>query len=257
MSDIIEVMDELPMGIMQAVHGVSYRIEVPGVIGFRSDDIASPFVNVLGQTRASNENIDEIIDQVLKSFNGNPFSWLIGPSSTPTNLRLKLESKGLIYYNRMLGMVLDDLNVSVSINSEIDIVQVSTEEAAEYSQIFASSFGMGMSPEAIQFTFISSRNTRIYLAFSKQSDIPIGFASMTYISSEYVLLGGSAVSEAWRGNRVYKTLVKRRLNDAKLLGRTKVLIQAFEDTSAPMCKKLGFYQICDFDIYLGNVSNQV
>ncbi len=46
----------------------------------------------------------------------------------------------------------------------------------------------------------------------------IGFSRMAYVTDDVVLLGGSAVSEAWRGRGIYKTLVAARLRLARQAG---------------------------------------
>ena len=94
----------------------------------------------------------------------------------------------------------------------------------------------------------------IYLVYPKNGQDPVEFSVLTRVTPEIVLLGGSAVSEAWRGKRIYKALVQKRLQDARAAGATKAFIQAVEETSAPICEKLGFRDICRFQFYIGNVS---
>jgi hypothetical protein len=253
-ADLLEVMDALPLSIMQDVPGVARRIDVPGVMGFRSDVIPSPYVNLVGRARAAANTIDDTIQRVLETFEGLPFSWIVGPLSAPRELVQKLEQKGLLYYDHpMRGMVLDDLAMPMPTNSGVEVVRVSPQDALQYASELASCFGMGMTPEAMQYLFIGYRDTQVYLAFSDRTATPIGFATLTTLSPRLVLLGGAAVSEAWRGHHVYKTLVKKRLSDARQFGATTALIQAVADTAAPICRRLGFRDICNFNVYEGHV----
>lgn len=252
--ELLEVMDALPLSIMQEWPGVTYPVEVARVTGFRSDVIPSPYVNLVGRTRANSDTIEETIDRVYQAYDGMPFGWIIGPLSTPPDLRRNLEHQGMVYYDHpMQGMALDDLTLPVPANSAIRVTRVTPREAVRHAEHLASCFGMGMTPEAVQYMFLGYRDTQVYLAFSDADAVPVGFATLTAVSSEVVLLGGAAVSEAWRGQHVYKTLVKNRLEDARRMGATTAVIQAVADTAAPICQGLGFREICQFDVYLGHL----
>jgi hypothetical protein len=52
-----------------------------------------------------------------------------------------------------------------------------------------------------------------------------------------------------RGHGVYSALVKRRLADARADGREAAVIQADRDTSAPICAKLGFRELCSMEVF--------
>ena len=52
-----------------------------------------------------------------------------------------------------------------------------------------------------------------------------------------------------RGHGVYSALVKRRLDDAHADGLEAAVIQADRDTSAPICAKLGFAELCSMEVY--------
>jgi len=44
--------------------------------------------------------------------------------------------------------------------------------------------------------------------------------------------------------------VKRRLDDARADGREAAVIQADRNTSAPICAKLGFRELCSLEVYV-------
>jgi len=67
--------------------------------------------------------------------------------------------------------------------------------------------------------------------------------------SATVLLGGAATLEEFRGQGTYTALVARRLADARADGRTAAVIQGDRRTSAPICAKLGFREICGLELF--------
>ena len=68
--------------------------------------------------------------------------------------------------------------------------------------------------------------------------------------SPIVLLGGAATVPEARGHGAYTALVKRRLDDARADGREAAIIQADRNTSAPICAKLGFKELCSLELYV-------
>jgi predicted GNAT family acetyltransferase len=67
--------------------------------------------------------------------------------------------------------------------------------------------------------------------------------------SPTVLLGGAATLEEYRGHGIYTALVARRLADARADRRTAAVIQGDRKTSAPICAKLGFREICGLELF--------
>ena len=57
-----------------------------------------------------------------------------------------------------------------------------------------------------------------------------------------------------RGRGGYRALTAARLEDARQAGGAAVLVSAVADTSAPICRKLGFEPVCRLQDYLGNVA---
>jgi predicted GNAT family acetyltransferase len=52
-----------------------------------------------------------------------------------------------------------------------------------------------------------------------------------------------------RGRGIYSALVAKRLADARADGRSAAVIQAVRSTSAPICAKLGFREVCALEFY--------
>jgi hypothetical protein len=64
-----------------------------------------------------------------------------------------------------------------------------------------------------------------------------------------VRLGGAVTLEGYRGRGVYTSLVARRLEDARDRGMTAAVIQSASVSSEPICRGLGFRQVCSMAGY--------
>ena len=86
---------------------------------------------------------------------------------------------------------------------------------------------------------------------------PVGFSVLTPVHPKVVLLGGSAVGEAFRGRGIYQASIAVRLEYARALSAEAVLIQAVAETSAPIARRLGFRQLTEEParFFLGNMSS--
>ena len=80
---------------------------------------------------------------------------------------------------------------------------------------------------------------------------PVAWSFLVYLpDSPIVLLGGAATLPEHRGHGLYTALVARRLADARADGRTAAVIQADRATSAPICARLGFRELCSLDVFV-------
>jgi GNAT superfamily N-acetyltransferase len=92
---------------------------------------------------------------------------------------------------------------------------------------------------------VKSRGYFAYLS----GDAPVAWSYLVYLpGSPVVLLGGAATLPESRGKGIYSALVKRRLDDARADGREAAVIQADRDTSAPICARLGFRELCSLEV---------
>ena len=53
-----------------------------------------------------------------------------------------------------------------------------------------------------------------------------------------------------RGRGVYSSLLSRRLWDAHARGKKAAVLQAARATSAPICERHGFVDVCSLEFYL-------
>ncbi len=229
-------------------------LSIPGLRG-RATPISTPYTNLVGVDKASVEIAEESIDMVIDEFRGRDqmFGWLIGPR-TPPDLPARLEAKGFCRAEEFAGLVLTDLNRPITAGDDITVREAGPEDEELFSSLLSAAFGLP--PEMVEFlsrilyfakTEIRCRN---YMAYRAGVDEPIGVAStIDDPNAPIIILGGSAVLEPHRGKGVYKALVARRLADARAEGTEAVVIQAVRSTSAPICRTLGFEEVCAQSLY--------
>jgi hypothetical protein len=134
------------------------------------------------------------------------------------------------------------------------IREVTPEEVAVASETMAEAFPAPK--EVVHFMYkVLFRDrerlkTRIYLAYLEGIENPVGCSSMGFIPGKPIVhLRGAATNKRHRGRGIYSSLLARRLNDAKKEGAQAAVIQAIVTTSAPICRRLGFKELCDLAFY--------
>lgn len=128
------------------------------------------------------------------------------------------------------------------------------KDALVESEMMARAYGLPLDVMRVFNEILAAAADRIkqrgYFAYVQGNDKPVAWSFLAYIpDSATVLLGGAATLEEYRGQGLYTALVARRLADARADGRTAAVVQADRNTSAPICAKLGFREICGLEIF--------
>jgi N-acetylglutamate synthase-like GNAT family acetyltransferase len=226
----------------------------PGV-RCRMTSVSYPLSNLVGLSQLTPENADATIQQVRDLFarEQKVFGWLLGPHSTPADLRQRLGAAGFVKVVELAGMVLTDLQVSIPTASDVHI-RVATEEELELaSRVLAQGYP---APEDVcrQFTLLFLRHmeqlhARVYLAHVDGVKEPVAYAAKIHLPDQPIVqLFSSATLPAWRHRGIYRSLVARRLADAHRDGARAAIVQAARDSSAPICQKLGFTELSALEL---------
>lgn len=234
------------------VPGLTEAIGVPGLQG-RATKLSHPLANLVGGARLSEGNADATIAKVKQRFAAEKlaFGWVTGPGDTPPDLERRLTVADLHPIAHLAGMAAP-VGLSVPSNDVVRVREVTPGEAGRETEMMGRAYGM---PSEIVDLFnrllvaaptIRSRSYFAYLG----DDRPIAWSYLVYLpNSKIVLLGGAATLPESRGRGVYSALVRQRLADARADGREAAVIQADRDTSAPICAKLGFRELCSMDVF--------
>jgi len=179
------------------------------------------------------------------------FGWVTGPGHRPRDLARRLAAADLHPIAHLAGMAAP-VDLAIGPNDKVRVREVTPADAARETDMMGRAYGM---PAEIVdlFNLMLVASPRIkcrgYFAYL-DGDAPIAWSYLVFIpDSKIVLLGGAATVPEARGHGVYSALVKRRLADARADGREAAVIQADRDTSAPICAKLGFRELCSMEVF--------
>ncbi|HZP96870.1 MAG TPA: GNAT family N-acetyltransferase [Candidatus Limnocylindria bacterium] len=242
---------ESSLHVYPAVPGLTTDLAVPGVQG-RMTALSHPLANLVGMARLDEETADATIQRISQRYarEHKAFGWVVGPGTTPGDMKRRLERTGMHTIAHLAGMALTDLDIPIEPNPAARIREITPDEAAAHSDMMGRAYGM---PDDVAEMFarllaagpVQSRGYFAYL----DTDAPVAWSYLVYLpSSPIVLLGGAATLPEVRGKGIYSALVKRRLDDARADGREAAVIQADRDTSAPICAKLGFRELCSLEV---------
>lgn len=232
------------------VPGLSEDLAIRGVHG-RVTALSHPLANLVGMAHLDEVTADATIARVKERFSGRAFGWITGPSTTPRDLPDRLARAGFTNEEHLAGMALTDLARPIAAPG-VRIDEVAPRDAARESEMMARAYGMPAEVNDLFTQLIGNAGpirARGYFAYLAE-ERPVAWSYLVYIpGSRIVLLGGAATVPEARGHGLYTALVKRRLDDARADGAEAAVIQADRATSAPICAKLGFRELCSLEFY--------
>jgi GNAT superfamily N-acetyltransferase len=252
-----DLLDAIESGfsLMPEVPGKLERLTIPGIRG-RVTPFSHPFANMVSAATLSPDNADATIRQAIDFFarQNKVFSWVIGPRTTPADLGARLRAAGLAKLEEMAGMSLTDLNTPIQSNPAVRIREMTTDDVDAASRMHARAFPIPQEFARlfteVLFLVRDRLKTRLYLAFLGGIDEPVASATAVFLPNQPIIrLGGATTVPEHRGKGIYSSLVARRLADAREDGVEAAVIEAIRTTSAPVCRKLGFTEICGLELY--------
>ncbi len=200
------------------------------------------------------EDADRIIDEVFEHYHSRnlPFRWTVGPSSRPADLAERLQRRGMVPFAHTVGMVIPTSASQPPVRPGVTVEAVTPENVMAWAR--ASAGGWGMSEEWLEGYAADTRanmellGDQITYVLARVDGEPAGAGIVQYVQ-EYGWLKGTAVRPEFRGRGAYQALVAWRLAAMQERGVQWAAIQATIGTSEPICRKLGFEEVCRIDIY--------
>jgi len=176
------------------------------------------------------------------------FVWLVGPSTTPTDLEHRLLDLGAEPNpsgSHYMAMVLDHEPPPSPADIELRRVETFADCAAMWEVRFE---GFGMPDEerdAIRATLrerwaatADDPSRWSYLALVE--GVPVAEGSVRRTVHGPLWLAGGVTLPSFRGRGIYRALVRARWDDAVRLGAGALIVNANVDTSYPILERLGF-----------------
>jgi len=224
-------------------------IATPTWVRITSPKSPTAFLNGVLRCELSDDEADTEVPSTISHYRELklPFRWKIVPSSRPRNLSERLEKNGLALKEKLFGLIGNAKSLSVAPNPNVRVETVTLQNLEAWLTVQADAWNVP--PPGIQYQRRSMTEALTtgkskyenYLAYI--GDKPVGSAAMR-IADDYVLLMGGAVNETYRHQDVYRTLTAHRLNRIAELNLPAV-VHCLENTSAPICLKLGFEKVCE------------
>lgn len=246
---------EAGFAMLPEIEGMVRYLEIPG-IGGHETALSHPMVNMVTSTTLNPENVDDAIRTVCEYFaeKRKAFGWVAGSSAKPVDLGTRLARAGLKKVFDAAGMAPTDLSVQFRVNPAVEIREATPDDVAVASETMAEAFPAPK--EVVHFMYEvlfrdrERQKTRIYLAYLDGVEGPVACSSMGFVPGKPIVhLRGAATHKKHRGRGIYTSLLARRLVDAREAGAVAAVIQAILTTSAPICRRLGFTEVCDLQFY--------
>ncbi len=205
--------------------------------------------------RLESGNADPLIAEVAAEHEarGASFQWVVGPSSTPSDLARRLLDAGLDLVGPSLGMarLIGDETLALDVPG-LTVEEVTTEAHVEaYADVTAAGWERGPAfRDTVAYIgrkYLSpSAPTRSWIASLHGEPVA---TSHLRLMSDCGYLQGCAVVPARRRQGIYGALVRHRLDVLRAMGIHVAVIFAAANTSGQGCRKLGFTTVCEAEFY--------
>lgn len=200
--------------------------------------------NRVSYVRTTPERIEAVIDEVLAFFADLPFTWVVGPPSSPADLPGRLATRGLTDIGDG-----DLLTASLPIHGlrrdpAVEILEVNDEATARIGLTLAHPTAPpeemeAMVRERLEYLKRPRRWAGYLVAFI--AGIPVANAGYRYSGDgNSVYLTGAETVQPYRGRGVYQSIVAYRADAAAARGCRFAVIRSRRDTSLPILMKRGF-----------------
>ena len=220
---------------------------------------AHPGSNGISNTRWTADEADAKIEQVIADHRERNagFSWFVNPFDTPLDLRERLERHGLVLAGDQAIMVrvgLDKLDIPTNPEIAIEILDGTNDQAIEDKlQIVAQCFNWTREQvdERRPALFARTKSAE----FQKQEINYLARINGKAVADARVILrggiaylGGASTLPEFRSRKIYSTLLRRRLEDARARGYHLAAIHA-EPMSRRVVSRYGFREFSKAYLY--------
>lgn len=234
-------------------YGAGEFVERPGWVQVRMPGATVPHKNLVLRSVLSDDEADARIAATLREYEelGVDFLWWVTPSSRPLDLAERLQRHGMSPREEIVGMVADPGRIEIEPTPHVSARAVRPEDWTVFVhlQLFLRGIPPGRWPAlepAMRHALESQPHRRRYLGWV--GDQAAGTAELI-LYERVAHFGGATVLPAYRGRGVYRAMVAERMREARERELPLVTNHCVADTSAPICRKLGFRDACAMRIF--------
>jgi len=176
------------------------------------------------------------------------FVWLVGPSTTPTDLERRLLDLGAEANPGGadgMAMVLDHEPLPSPADIELRRVETFADYAAAWEVMFEGFDMPGEERDAVRATLrerwvATADDPGRWSYLARVEGMPVAEGSVRRTVHGPLWLAGGVTLPSFRGRGIYRALVRARWDDAVRLGAGALVVIANVDTSYPILERLGF-----------------
>lgn len=227
--------------------------------GMGGSGAAHPGSNSVGFVRWTPEEADQKIEETIAFHRQRNigFQWFVSPHDTPVDLKERMERHGLVLAGdaaTMARLGLDDLDIPTNPDIVVEILDDPNSPAidavAHITQICFNLTDEQIADmkismmERMQDEHIREREVNFLASLKGQ---PVGIARLQ-LRCGIAYLGGAATLPEFRGQRIYSTLLRKRLEVACSRGYQVAAINA-EPMSRRVVSRYGFKEYARMYIY--------
>jgi hypothetical protein len=163
-----------------------------------------------------------------------------------------LSEYGLPHKETLYGLYADPKSLNIPANPLVRIEELTLQNLEDWLAVQSSAWGVpppGISyirqEQTLKLKSNLSPAERNFIAY--YNGAPVASAAVV-IRPQYGFLVGAAVNPDQRRNGIYRSLLAHRL---KIIAEHSLpaVIHCLENTSAPICLKLGFEKVCEIYSY--------
>lgn len=231
-------------------------IEHPGFFQMLTPTNQSEAYNSVYLSRFSGSppEINQIIDETLQRFKnvGVSYRWVVGPSAAPKDLASRLTERGMVCDHVADGLTIEVEKFHFNPIPDISVELLTHSNLEEYCLTIAEAWSL---PQGMRAQLSNDIRRGLndpsspYLSYlARYKGEPAGTAVLHFAPGYGMLKGGSVVPR-FRGKGTYRALVSHRLVELRNREIPIAATHAKKDTSSPICQRVGFQRICEFQIF--------
>jgi hypothetical protein len=202
------------------------------------------WANRISYVRTDPDHVEELIEEALAFFGEIPFTWVVGPTTSPSDISDRLVSRGLVDVGDGDLLTAELPLRGLRTAKDLVIREVENEELASIGLRLAHPHAgpdemSSMLSERMDYLRHPTRRGGYLVAFI--GGTPVANAGYRYAADgSTVYLTGAETVEYFRGRGVYQSMVSYRAEAAVARGCRYAAIRSRRDTSLPILVKRGF-----------------
>ncbi len=200
------------------------------------------------------DEVQPRIEETIRHFDDHnlPFRWIITPSSRPLDLPQALMANGFAHFETLRGVTAAPANFPPP-DDDIEIVEV--DERLVEDWLLVNREGFGLPDQAVprfrkvHLMRLAEEPRREYSFIARVDGEPASAGSFIRVE-DFAHFSGAATRKSFQRRGLYRRLVLARMARLRELGISLVTNHAVATTSGPLCMKMGFEHVCDFEVFV-------